>query len=89
MHKRGQISLLQQIWLGISDETRASKNDNSVKQHGVNAAEVEHLYSRNLDSETNGLRVCHMLTANADRHNSWIVDYGATCHVCNDRSPLC
>ena len=43
----------------------------------------------NSDSECNeiGLVICHILSSAVDSSeaDSWIVDSGATCHICNDR----
>ena len=38
------------------------------------------------DSEQNviGLVTCHVLSA-VDKADSWIIDSGATCHICNNR----
>lgn len=39
-----------------------------------------------LDSESVGLMVSHALSSSSDeRMDSWIVDSGATCHMCNDK----
>ena len=37
-----------------------------------------------MDSESVGLVARHALSASTGRHDSWIVDSGATCHMCND-----
>ena len=36
-------------------------------------------------NESIGLVACHALSAGAGRYDSWIVDSGATCHMCNDK----
>ena len=41
--------------------------------------------SSSSDSESVGLVARHALSASTGRHDSWIVDSGATCHICNDR----
>ena len=41
--------------------------------------------SSSSDSESIGLVVRHALSTSAGSHDSWIVDSGATCHMCNDR----
>ena len=40
--------------------------------------------SSSSDSESVGLMVRQVLSASTNRTNSWIVDSGATCHMCND-----
>lgn len=36
------------------------------------------------DSESTGLVVQHVLSACSNGHDQWILDSGATCHMCND-----
>ena len=38
------------------------------------------------DSESTGLVVQHALSSTCDARNRWILDSGATCHMCNERS---
>ena len=41
--------------------------------------------SSSSDSETAGLIVSHALSASSSsEQNTWIVDSGATCHMCHD-----
>ena len=35
--------------------------------------------------ESIGLVACHAVATNSDGSNAWLVDSGATCHMCNDR----
>ena len=35
------------------------------------------------DSESTGLVVQHALSADCNARDQWIVDSGATCHMCN------
>ena len=37
----------------------------------------------NTDSESTGLVVQHALSVGPDVRNQWIIDSGATCHMCN------
>ena len=38
------------------------------------------------DSESTGLVVQHALSADSNAHDQWILDSGATCHMCNDEA---
>ena len=38
------------------------------------------------DSESTGLVVQHALSSDFNAHNKWILDSGATCHMCNQES---
>ena len=38
------------------------------------------------DSESTGLVVQHAFSAGPDSHQRWILDSGATCHMCNEKS---
>ena len=38
------------------------------------------------DSESTGLVVQHALSADSNAHDKWILDSGATCHMCNSES---
>ena len=47
--------------------------------------EVKRRDSSSSDSESAGMLVCHVLSVSAkNRSDSWIVDSGATCHMCNN-----
>ena len=51
----------------------------------ANRAEVRRRDSGSSDSDCTGLMVNHMMSAScSSRMNDWIVDSGATCHMCND-----
>ena len=41
------------------------------------------------DSESTGLVVQHALSAGPNLHGQWILDSGATCHMCNKESMFC
>ena len=38
------------------------------------------------DSESTGLVVQHALSADSNAHDQWIIDSGATCHICNNEA---
>ena len=47
------------------------------------------MQSKDSDSDTDdqvGLTVSHALSVDAGLQNKWIIDSGATCHMCSDRS---
>ena len=51
----------------------------------ANKAEVKQRDSSSSDSESTGSLVHHALSASVkNRSDSWIVDSGATCHMCNN-----
>ena len=51
----------------------------------ANKVEVKRRDSSSSDSESAGMLVCHTLSVSAkSRSDSWIVDSGATCHMCNN-----
>ena len=38
------------------------------------------------DGESTGLVVQHALSADSNTHGQWIIDSGATCHMCNNEA---
>ena len=38
------------------------------------------------DSESTGLMAQHALSTESNTHNQWIIDSGATCHMCNEET---
>ena len=38
------------------------------------------------DSESTGLMAQHALSTESNTHNQWIIDSGATCHMCNEKT---
>ena len=55
----------------------------SKKKHRVNNA----CSKEDSDSDNQaGLTVSHAMTLDASLQNKWIIDSGATCHMCNDKS---
>ena len=63
--------------------TFVDKSQYKYKQK-ANAAESKHVESSS-DSESVGLVVQHVMTSYFKK-NAWIIDSGATCHMCNDKS---
>ena len=61
-------------------DQRANDGSHSSKQK-VNKAGLRQGDYSSSDSESMGLMVCHVLSATANRTNSWIVDFRATCHM--------
>ena len=70
-------------WLRKRCPTQVRKRK-SAKQK-ANKVEARQRNSSSSDSESIGLVVRHALAASAGRLDSWIVDSGATCHMCNDQ----
>jgi hypothetical protein len=55
-------------------------------KHKVHKAQLKEVDSSSSDSEGTGLFASHALAAgSAQGDSAWIVDSGATCHMCNDR----
>ena len=71
-------------------EWARKKSDSSQKETKtvklkVNRAEVRQRDSSSSDSDSIGFMVNHVMSASSTGHlNDWIVDSGATCHMCND-----
>ena len=66
-----------------SDSAPKDKHKVKQKAHKAEARQVE---SSSSESESVGLVVRHALSASSsNRLNSWIVDSGATCHMCNNK----
>ena len=64
-------------------DQRTNEGSHSSKQK-VNKAGVRQGEYSSSDSESVGLMVSHVLSATTNRMSNWIVDSGATCHMCND-----
>ena len=41
------------------------------------------------DSESTGLVVQHSLSSECNMRDQWIIDSGATCHMCNQEMLFC
>ena len=65
---------------------RPSEHRNPIRK----GKKVVHLTRDKLESDSDpeqnviGLVTCHVLSA-VDEADSWIIDSGATCHICNNR----
>ena len=60
---------------------RSSEKEKRTGKHRANKAEVKQRDSR---SESVGLMTKHALSASVNPPDSWVIDSGATCHMCND-----
>ena len=70
-------------WAGMKCDP-SQKEDKSFKPK-ANRADVRRKDSSSSDSDCIGLMVNHMMSASStSRLSDWIVDSGATCHMCND-----
>ena len=87
-HHCGKYGHIRRNCRKLTQEMKSESNENdrtrSVK-HQANAAGTRQGDSSSSDSESVGLVARHALSASTGRHDSWIVDSGATCHMCNDR----
>ena len=70
----------------IKKYCRSTFVDKTKRQHKhkANAAENKHIESSS-DSESVGLIVQHAMTSHFGKA-AWVIDSGATCHMCNDKS---
>ena len=69
-------------------EDRSPRDQQQKEKHKVNSLELRH-QDDDIDSDEVGLIVQHALSVRVQSRSTdtdWIVDSGATCHVCNDRS---
>ena len=87
-HYCGKFGHIRRNCRKFAQENKSDSSDKertkSVK-HQANTAGTRQRDSSSSDSESVGLVVRHALSASAGMHESWIVDSGATCHMCNDR----
>ena len=66
--------------------TTSQQMERKYPKHRVNKVEVEQKESSNSDSDI-GLVVSHALSIGESKSlSNWIVDSGATCHICNNDS---
>ena len=69
-------------WVRTKFSTSQKETRNKLK---ANKAEVRRRDSSSSESDCIGLMVNHMMSASSSsRTKDWIVDSGATCHMCND-----
>lgn len=61
--------------------TKVKKEKKTMKQR------AQQVQARRSDSNTVGLATCHVLSVNTsyESKDAWIIDSGATCHICNNR----
>ena len=61
--------------------TEVKKEKKTMKQR------AQQVQARRSDSNTVGLATCHVLSVNTsyESKDAWIIDSGATCHICNNR----
>ena len=87
-HHCGKYGHIRRNCRKFAQEKKSGSNEGdrtrSVK-HQANTAGTRQGDSSSSDSENVGLVARHALSASTGRHDSWIVDSGATCHMCNDR----
>ena len=71
-------------WQVLHNCYEFAKDKRSDSQR-ANTVEVKRGDGSSLDSESAGMLVCHALSVSAkDCSDSWIVDSGATCRMCNN-----
>lgn len=64
----------------------SGRRERKIVKQKANKVEVRQRDSSSSEGESVGLVVRHALSANvSSRRDNWIVDSGATCHMCNDR----
>ena len=63
----------------------ADKEQRKSTKHRATTAETKQTDSSSSDGESIGLVVRHAFSASVGRHDSWIIDSGATCHMCHDK----
>ena len=83
--KTSYVSLLQETWTlqkGLQ-EIPSNPAESAGKKQSANTADAKK-QALTMDSEGEALVTTHALTASS--RGNWIVDSGATCHMCNDKS---
>ena len=66
--------------------SNSGRRERKIVKQKANKVEVRQRDSNSSEGESVGLVVRHALSANvSSRRDNWIVDSGATCHMCNDR----
>ena len=85
-HHCGKPGHIKRNCRELSGEKPKQKEKNG-SNHKANMATPRMQERSSSDSESAGLVVSHALSASSSReHNTWIVDSGATCHMCHDRN---
>lgn len=83
-HKFGHIQ-----WNCVEREraqTKSSQKDKRKVKQKAHKVEVRQVDSSSSESESIGLVVRHALSASSfSQLDSWIMDSGATCHMCNNK----
>ena len=66
-------------------ERKSAESSQKERKHRGNKAEVKRRDSSSSESESVGLVTRHALSASVNTQpDSWVIDSGATCHMCND-----
>ena len=66
----------------FSEESKSKSHRHCKERANNNKTTTSDVYSSDVDTESVALVVCHTLAASDT--NNWIVDSGATCHMCSD-----
>ena len=87
-HQCGKFGHIKRnCWELVGKKSDLGQKEVKNSKYKVNKAEVKQRNSDSSSSESAGLVVSHALsglTSTVAQQNSWIVDSGATCHMCND-----
>ena len=84
-HHCGKLGHIKRNCRELSGE-KSSQKEKRGSNHKANKSTTKRQDSNSSDSESAGLVVSHALSASSSsEHNTWIVDSGATCHMCHDR----
>ena len=62
------------------------KNEAYDNKHKANNAAESRQAENSSDSDEVGLMINHAFSSLTKKENAWIIDSGATCHMCNDTS---
>ena len=80
----GKLGHIKRNCRELSGE-KSSQKEKRGSNHKANKSTTKGQDSNSSDSESAGLVVSHALSASSSsEHNTWIVDSGATCHMCHD-----
>ncbi len=83
-HHCGRVGHIKRnCWNLASEEPKTKpRNEGKGTRQKVNKAAVNQMSDSSSGGENDALVACHALLANAA--SNWIVDSGATCHMCSD-----